>query len=79
MRGRSGADHQGKRTVDGLWAYLGRALDAFEPAECRNYVRPCAALPLQMNEKWDESVSDGAAARTMVLQRAFMRKLLEWS
>ena len=31
----------GERTVDGLWAFLGRALDAFEPAECTNYFRHC--------------------------------------
>jgi transposase len=29
----------GKRTVDELWAFLGQALDAFGPAECRNYFR----------------------------------------
>src|SRR5262249_14154770 len=27
----------GKRTVDGLWEFLGQALDAFSPEECRNY------------------------------------------
>jgi transposase len=26
-----------ERTVDGLWAAIGRALDLFTPAECRNY------------------------------------------
>jgi transposase len=31
----------GERTVDGLWAFLGRALDAFAPAECANYFRHC--------------------------------------
>ena len=31
----------GMRTVDGLWAFLGRALDAFGPEECRNYFRHC--------------------------------------
>ena len=31
----------GERTVDGLWAFLGRALDAFGPAECANYFRHC--------------------------------------
>jgi transposase len=31
----------GERTVDGLWSFLGRALDAFAPAECRNYFRHC--------------------------------------
>jgi transposase len=34
---RSGAE----RTVDGLWARLGRALDEFSPRECRNYFRHC--------------------------------------
>jgi transposase len=31
----------GKRTVDALWEFLGQALDAFGPAECRNYFRHC--------------------------------------
>ena len=31
----------GERTVDGLWAFLGRALDAFGPDECRRYFRHC--------------------------------------
>lgn len=31
----------GKRTVDGLWEFLGQALDAFAPLECRNYLRHC--------------------------------------
>jgi transposase len=31
----------GKRTVEGLWEFLGQALDAFSPAECRNYFRHC--------------------------------------
>jgi transposase len=31
----------GERTVDGLWAFLGQALDAFAPAECANYFRHC--------------------------------------
>ena len=30
-----------KRTVDELWEFLGQALDAFAPAECRNYFRHC--------------------------------------
>jgi transposase len=29
----------GKRTVEELWTFLGEALDAFAPAECRNYFR----------------------------------------
>ena len=29
------------RTVDGLWSAIGRVLDAFRPAECRNYFRHC--------------------------------------
>jgi transposase len=28
-----------ERTIDGLWAFLGRSLDAFSPDECRNYIR----------------------------------------
>jgi transposase len=31
----------GERTVDGLWEFLGRALDAFAPDECLNYMRHC--------------------------------------
>jgi transposase len=31
----------GMRTADGLWGFLGRALDAFGPEECRNYFRHC--------------------------------------
>jgi transposase len=31
----------GKRTVDGLWDFLGECLDAFSPEECRNYLRHC--------------------------------------
>jgi len=31
----------GERTVEGLWALLGRSLDAFGPRECRNYLRHC--------------------------------------
>ena len=30
-----------ERTVDGLWAAIGRLLDQFRPAECRNYLRHC--------------------------------------
>ena len=30
-----------ERTVEGLWNFLGRALDAFSPEECRNYFRHC--------------------------------------
>jgi transposase len=30
-----------ERTVEGLWAFLGRALDAFAAPECRNYLRHC--------------------------------------
>ena len=31
----------GKRTIDDLWQFLGQALDAFTPSECRNYLRHC--------------------------------------
>jgi transposase len=31
----------GKRTVDGLWEFLGQAIDAYGPDECRNYLRHC--------------------------------------
>jgi transposase len=30
-----------RRTVEGLWNFLGEALDAFSPEECRNYFRHC--------------------------------------
>nr|WP_315853327.1 IS630 family transposase [Limnoglobus roseus] len=29
----------GKRSIDGLWDFLGKALDAFAPDECRRYFR----------------------------------------
>ena len=31
----------GRRTVEGLWSFLGDALDRFAPEECRNYFRHC--------------------------------------
>jgi transposase len=31
----------GKRTVEELWEFLGRVLDAFAPEECQNYFRHC--------------------------------------
>ena len=31
----------GQRTIDGLWSFLGRALDAFPTNECLNYFRHC--------------------------------------
>jgi transposase len=31
----------GERTVDGLWEFLGQAVDAFSPQECRNYFHHC--------------------------------------
>jgi transposase len=36
-----------ERTVDGLWAAIGKLIDRFPPAECRNYFRSCgyAATP----------------------------------
>lgn len=36
-----------ERTVEGLWQRIGRLLDRFTPAECRNYFRHCgyAATP----------------------------------
>jgi hypothetical protein len=27
--------------VEGLWSFLGRALDLFGPDECLNYIRHC--------------------------------------
>lgn len=32
---------RGERTISGLWDFLGEALDAFAPDECRRYVRHC--------------------------------------
>jgi transposase len=31
----------GERTVEGLWRLLGRLLDEFPPAECRNFLTHC--------------------------------------
>jgi transposase len=31
----------GRRTIDGLWDFLGQALDAFTPDECRRYIQHC--------------------------------------
>jgi transposase len=31
----------GERTVEGLWSFLGQALDAFAPEECWGYFRHC--------------------------------------
>ena len=31
----------GRRTVEGLWTFLGDALDAFSAQECQNYIRHC--------------------------------------
>lgn len=28
-----------ERTVDGLWSAIGRVIDLFTPAECRNYFK----------------------------------------
>jgi transposase len=30
-----------ERTVEGLWAAIGRLLDCFDPSECQNYFRHC--------------------------------------
>ena len=30
-----------RRTVEGLWAFLGRSLEAFSSRECQNYFRHC--------------------------------------
>jgi transposase len=35
----------GKRTVEELWSFLGGALEAFAPQECRNYFRHCGYHP----------------------------------
>jgi len=44
---------EGRRTVDGLWAFLGQALDAFGPEECRNYFRHCGYPDATAKEKTD--------------------------
>jgi transposase len=31
----------GKRTIDGLWDFLGQVLEAFAPDECRRYIQHC--------------------------------------
>jgi transposase len=31
-----------ERTVDGLWSRIARLIDAFQPAECANYLRHAA-------------------------------------
>ncbi|MEM6943583.1 MAG: IS630 family transposase, partial [Pseudomonadota bacterium] len=33
------------RTVDGLWSAIGRIVDLFSPAECRNYFTACGYDP----------------------------------
>jgi transposase len=33
-----------ERTVEGLWAAIGRLIDQFRPAECRNYLRHCGYI-----------------------------------
>jgi len=33
-----------ERTVEGLWRSIGRLIDQFRPAECRNYFRHCGYL-----------------------------------
>jgi len=41
-----------RRTVEGLWSFLGEALDRFAPGECRNYFRHCG-YPATPNSKTD--------------------------
>ena len=36
---RAAVESAGERTVGGRWSFLGRALDAFAPAGCRNSFR----------------------------------------
>jgi transposase len=40
----------GERTVEGLWAFLGGALDLFGPDECRNYFRHCGYSATQTSK-----------------------------
>jgi transposase len=34
------------RTKDALWTAIGQLIDAFEPDECRNYIRNCGYDPV---------------------------------
>jgi hypothetical protein len=34
-----------QRTVEGLWAAIGRLVDAVTPTECANYFSPCGYDP----------------------------------
>ncbi|MGQ7794694.1 IS630 family transposase, partial [Faunimonas sp. B44] len=34
-----------ERTVEALWATIGRIADAFSPAECANYFSACGCDP----------------------------------
>ena len=34
------------RTKDALWTAIGHLIDAFEPNECRNYIRNCGYDPV---------------------------------
>ncbi len=34
------------RTREALWSAIGELLDAFEPAECQNYLRNCGYEPV---------------------------------
>jgi transposase len=35
----------GERTVGGLWDFIGRLVDIFQPAECANYLSSCGYEP----------------------------------
>ncbi len=37
--------HAAERTVDGLWNAIGRIVDLFTPAECRNYFQAAGYDP----------------------------------
>jgi hypothetical protein len=34
-----------QRTVEGLWAAIGRLVDAFTPTDCANYFSACGYHP----------------------------------
>jgi transposase len=40
-----------RRTVEGLWSFLGDALDLFSAEECRNYFRHCGYATATPNSK----------------------------
>ena len=48
------------RTKDALWATIGRALDAFPEAECRNYLANLMVRPAKPVSATGRKVMDGS-------------------